>query len=236
MTENLQRRSLAKHFAAEFKNAAIACERTNAVDDRVELLAQMTYRAWSGGLLRDVLPEFGLAVNRASSLAHGEEYSKAGEALGRKIPPRKILFELQLADAVVKCLKAEGFFAYRDPASIHFDEDGRPYHQSNDEAATCRALAIILERHLAPGDKADADKADKNTDKRKKIPPRDVIDCARQIRAHWDLVEKGKAPRKSKKTLIIEAVGEANWKAMERQLQRYSGILTLSNRPDKTDK
>ena len=77
------------------------------------------------------------------------------------------------------------------------------------------------------------EKTDKKTDTLKNIPPKEVVEVARYIRAHWALVEQGKAPKKFKKTLIKEAVGEANWESMERQLNRFPGILTLPDRPDK---
>ncbi len=78
-----------------------------------------------------------------------------------------------------------------------------------------------------------ADKTDKKTDTEKKLPPNDVNNCARYIRNHWALVDKGMAPKKTKKALIIEAVGEINWEAMDRQLRRYSDCLTLPDKPDK---
>lgn len=78
-----------------------------------------------------------------------------------------------------------------------------------------------------------ADKADKKTDNGKNLPPKEVVECARYIRRHWELVEQRKASKKFKKTLISEAVGESNRVAMERQLRRYPDLLILPDRPDK---
>ena len=101
--------------------------------------------------------------------------------------------------------------------------------------ATIDAMTIpVFADALTPrqSNVATADKTDKKTDNEKKLPPHDVNDCARYIRNHWRLVSEGKATRKSRKELIIEAVGLTNFGAMDRQFRkdRYGYLLTL---PDK---
>jgi hypothetical protein len=85
---------------------------------------------------------------------------------------------------------------------------------------------------LMRNDAPQSGQAGKKRGNEKDIPPDDVTDCARYIRHHWDLVKQGKAPAKTKKALIIEAVGVAKFATMDRALRpsRFGWLLTL---PDK---
>jgi hypothetical protein len=68
---------------------------------------------------------------------------------------------------------------------------------------------------------AKVDVSDTKADTARKIAPKDVNEVARYIRAHREMERNGKAPHKSKRDLIIEAVGKASYSAMERKLTRY---------------